>query len=150
MWMTNTRSLRISATVFHKHKYISNPNVTPADCIIAVAGALTTLLTCNLPQPLNDTTLTHLERLGSILKPEAPVTQTQSPCTVATRLKLKAATSALGPPNIHIPPPRVPPPLPPQPRVVVPSPPRVDTFPQTPQMHHTLTAPNQEKPPLQR
>ena len=130
--MKNTRSLRVSATVFHKHKYISNPDVTPADRIIAAAGALAKLLTGNLPQSLNDTSLTHMERLGSILKPEVPVPKTQSPRIFATRLKLKATTSALGPPNIHIPPPRVPPLLLPQPRVFVPSPPRVDTLPQTP------------------
>jgi hypothetical protein len=37
MWMIGTRSTRISATVFHKHKYISNPTVTPADTVIAAA-----------------------------------------------------------------------------------------------------------------
>ena len=83
MWMTNTRSLRISATVFHKHKYISNPDVTPADRIIAAARALATLIKGNLTQSLNDISLTHLERLGSILKPEVPVTKTQSPRLVA-------------------------------------------------------------------
>ena len=135
--MKNTRSLRVSATVFHRHKYISNPDVTPANCIIAAAGDMAKFLKGNLPQSLNGTALTNLERLRSILKPEVLVTKTQSPRLVATRLKLKAATSALGPPNIHIPPPRVPPLLPPQPRVVVPSPPRVDTLPQMPRLQHT-------------
>ena len=153
MWMKNTRSLRVLATVFHKHKYIYNSDVTPANRIIADAGALAKLLTVNLPQSLNDTAITHMERLGSILKPEVPVPKTQSPRIVATRLKLKAATSALGPPNIHIPPPRVSPPLPPQPRVVVPSPPRVDTLPQTPRLQHTMAsphAPHKDQPPTWR
>ena len=76
MMMTNKLALRLSATVFQKHKYISNPDVTPADCIIAAAGALATLLTGNLPQSLNDTALTHMERLTSILKPEVSVPTT--------------------------------------------------------------------------
>ena len=59
--MKNTLSLRLSATVFQKHKYISNPYVTPSDRIIAAAGALAKLLTGNLPQSLNETSLTHLE-----------------------------------------------------------------------------------------
>ena len=42
IWMINTRATRVSATVFHKHKYISNPTATPADAIIAVAGNLIT------------------------------------------------------------------------------------------------------------
>ena len=70
MWMKNTRSLGVSATIFHKHKYISNPDVTPANRIIAAARDLAKLLKVNLPQSLNDTSLTHLDRLGSILKPK--------------------------------------------------------------------------------
>ena len=138
--MKNTRSLSVSATVFHKHKYISNPDVTPADRIIATTGDLAKLLKGNLPQSPNDTSLNHLERLGYILKPEVPVTKNQSPCLVATWFKLNTATSSLGPPNMHTPPPRVPSLLPPQPIVVIPSPPRVDTLPQTPRLQHTLAA----------
>ena len=43
-WMLNARATRVSATVFHKHKYISNPNVTPAYAVISVAGNLTSAL----------------------------------------------------------------------------------------------------------
>ena len=32
--MKDTRATRISATVFNKHKYITNPRVTPEDCVI--------------------------------------------------------------------------------------------------------------------
>ena len=43
-WMLNTRAARVSSTVFHKHKYISNPNVIPADAVIAAAGNLALVL----------------------------------------------------------------------------------------------------------
>ena len=39
MWMKTTQVLRISATVFHKHKFISNPAVTPAYQVLANSGA---------------------------------------------------------------------------------------------------------------
>ena len=71
MWMKTTRVLLISATVFHKHKYISNPVVTPANWVLAAAGALSDLLTTNVPNYLTNTSLTHLNPLGSILKPES-------------------------------------------------------------------------------
>ena len=37
MWMQQTRATRVSATVFHKHKYISNPTVIPVDAVIAAS-----------------------------------------------------------------------------------------------------------------
>ena len=40
MWMMDTRATQISATVFHKHKYITNPDITPEDRVIAAAGNL--------------------------------------------------------------------------------------------------------------
>ena len=38
IWMINTRATRVSATVFHKHKCLSNPTATLADSIITAAG----------------------------------------------------------------------------------------------------------------
>ena len=29
IWKKDSRRTRVSATIFHKHKYISNPSVTP-------------------------------------------------------------------------------------------------------------------------
>merc|ERR1712051_844018 len=40
IWMTDTQATRVSETVFHKHKYITTPAVTPADAVIAAAGKL--------------------------------------------------------------------------------------------------------------
>ena len=34
MWMKETKITRISGTVFHKYKYITNPDVTPEDRVI--------------------------------------------------------------------------------------------------------------------
>ena len=73
VWIKTTRSLRISATIFHKQKYISNPAVTPANQVLSAAGALDKLLTTNVSNYLTNTSLTQLERLGSILNPEVPV-----------------------------------------------------------------------------
>ena len=60
MWIKTTQALRISATVFHKHKYISNPAVNPADRFLAAADALSDLLTTNVSDSLTNTSLTHL------------------------------------------------------------------------------------------
>ena len=49
MWMINTRAVRISNTVFHRHKYISNPSVTPDDEVIAAAQNLAAALKIKIP-----------------------------------------------------------------------------------------------------
>jgi hypothetical protein len=48
VWTPSSRTTRISATVFFKHKYITNPHVTPADAIIAATAKLSHLLTASL------------------------------------------------------------------------------------------------------
>ena len=58
IWMINTRATRVSATVFHKHKYLSNPTATPADAIIAAAGNIIKAIKGHLP---------HLERYRDLL-----------------------------------------------------------------------------------
>ena len=52
IWMINTRATRVSATVFHKHKYFPNPTATPADAIIVTAGNLITAIKGPLPHRL--------------------------------------------------------------------------------------------------
>ena len=52
IWMINTRATQVSATVFHKHKYISNLTATPADAIIAAAGNLITAIKGHTPHRL--------------------------------------------------------------------------------------------------
>ena len=52
IWIINTQATRVSAIVFHKHKYLSNLTATPADVIIAAAGNLITILKGHLPHRL--------------------------------------------------------------------------------------------------
>ena len=52
MWMINMRTVRISNTVFHKHKYISNPTVTLDDAFIASAQNLAAALKSKMPHYL--------------------------------------------------------------------------------------------------
>ena len=65
-WMLNTLATRFSATVFHKHKYISKPNVTPADAFIAAAGNMALALKGTIPACLQQSPLADLTRLSKI------------------------------------------------------------------------------------
>ena len=56
----------MSATVFHKHKYISNPTATPDDAIIAAAGNLITVIKAHMPHRLQEHPLSKLTRLSTI------------------------------------------------------------------------------------
>jgi hypothetical protein len=68
VWSNTSRATRISATVFFKHKYITNPTVTPADAIIAAAANLAHTLNNNIhAQHLNNSNLADLKRLQQIL-----------------------------------------------------------------------------------
>ena len=68
MWIKDTRSTRISATVFHKHKYIVIPSVTPEDRVMATAVKLAADLKGHMATHLSETSLHQLELLGTILK----------------------------------------------------------------------------------
>ena len=52
IWMINTQATQVSSTVFHKHKYISNPTATPADVIISAAENLLTAIKVHIPHRL--------------------------------------------------------------------------------------------------
>ena len=52
MWMKDTTTTLISATVFHKHKYITNTDITPEDRVIAASGKLTDTLKGRIPPHL--------------------------------------------------------------------------------------------------
>ena len=41
LWNTSTKALCVSGTVFFKHKYITNPSVTPEDAVISAANRMT-------------------------------------------------------------------------------------------------------------
>ena len=57
MWMKDTRYTQILAMVLHKHKYITNPDVTLKDRVIAAAGKLADTLKGSMPPHLSETIL---------------------------------------------------------------------------------------------
>ena len=52
--MKDTQATRVSQTVLHKHKYISNPSMTPEDSAIVAAGKLAEALKWHMPQHLQE------------------------------------------------------------------------------------------------
>ena len=56
------------ATVFHKHNYITNMDVTPEDCVIAAAGKLAYELKRRMTPHLSESTLDQLKLIWAILK----------------------------------------------------------------------------------
>ena len=90
MWMKETRETRVSTTVFHKHKYISNSAVTPADAVIATAGNLASALKGKMPQYLQESPLVDLTRLSAFFSeaaatPEDPLTEDPPPAAPASQ-----------------------------------------------------------------
>ena len=68
MWMKDTRATIISATLFHQHKDITNPSVTPEERIMATVGKLVDDLKARMATQLRKMALHQLEQLGTILK----------------------------------------------------------------------------------
>ena len=68
MWMKDTRATGTSATVFHNHKYITNPYITPEGRVISAAGKLEDTLKGRISPHLSETKLKQLERIRTILK----------------------------------------------------------------------------------
>ena len=67
-WTPHTRTTRISATMFFKHKYISNPTVTPADAVVAATTNIEKAITRNQPeQNRNENNYRGLTKLQQIL-----------------------------------------------------------------------------------
>ena len=79
IWMINTRSTRVSATIFFKHKYLSNPTATPDDAIIAAAGNLVTAIKGHLPHRLQESHFSELTRLSTIFSDAAATPQIEIP-----------------------------------------------------------------------
>ena len=71
-WMINTRATRVSATVFHNHKYISKPNVTPDESVITAAVNLASALKVTIPACLQHSPLADLTRLSEISQRRQP------------------------------------------------------------------------------
>ena len=68
IWAKNTRTTRISATMFFKHKYITSPIATPEDAITAAASKLADALRQNgTAQAIGTQKWKDLKRLQGIL-----------------------------------------------------------------------------------
>jgi hypothetical protein len=61
IWMKDTHDMHISGAVWFKHKYLTNPSVTPEDQIIAAIGGLANTLRTNIPPQLHDNTVDKLQ-----------------------------------------------------------------------------------------
>ena len=90
MWNKTTRATRISGTVFFKHKYITNPNVSPADAIVAATTNLTNAINGNLTQQHKDQIkLAQLRSLQNIVTDMSTITK---PTQIATPPREPLAT----------------------------------------------------------
>ena len=79
IWMKDTKATRISDTVFHKNKYITNLEFTPKDRVIAAARKLADTLKGRMPPHLSENILEKLERIRTILKHECTQTVHTNP-----------------------------------------------------------------------
>jgi hypothetical protein len=61
-----TRATRITGAAFFKHKYLTNPSITPEDLVIAVAENLTQALKTSIPQHLQVSTTQALNDLSEV------------------------------------------------------------------------------------
>ena len=78
-WMINTWATQVSATVSHKHKYLSNPTATRANAIIYAAGNLITTIKGHLPHRLQESHFSELTRLNTIFSDAAATSQIEIP-----------------------------------------------------------------------
>ena len=94
IWSPTTRSTRIAATVFFKHKYLTNPSVSPTDALIAAAANLAHVIKHNAKaQHVGAKNLQDLQRLQQLFSDAAK----QPPLT----------PTPTAPVASHAPPPRV-------------------------------------------
>eukprot|EP00804_Cyclotella_cryptica_P026876 CCRYP_017593-RA/>CCRYP_017593-RA protein AED:0.20 eAED:0.21 QI:0/0/0/1/1/1/3/0/940 len=94
IWLPTTSSTRIAATVFFKHKYLTNPSMTPADALITAAANLTHVIKHNAKaQHVGAKNPQDLQRLQQLFND-----------TAKQQLLSPTATKPVAP---HAPPPRV-------------------------------------------
>jgi hypothetical protein len=58
--MKDTHATQVSGAVWFKHKYLTNPSITPEDRIVAAIGGLAKTLTTGVPPQLTDNTVDKL------------------------------------------------------------------------------------------
>jgi hypothetical protein len=60
IWIKGPHSTRVSGAVWLKHKYLTNPTVTPEDRIVTAIGGLAKTLNTKIPPQLRDKTMDKL------------------------------------------------------------------------------------------
>jgi hypothetical protein len=65
-WSMATRATQISGASFFKHKYLTNPLVTPEDLVVAAAKNLAQALKTSIPQHLQVSTIQALKDLSEV------------------------------------------------------------------------------------
>jgi hypothetical protein len=73
VWMVDSHDVHTSGATWFKHKYLTNPSLTPEDQIIAAIGGLAKTLTTGVPPQLRDNTVDKLRQLQKILTPKTDV-----------------------------------------------------------------------------
>jgi len=66
--LVTTRATCILGAAFFKHKYLTNPTVTPEDRIIAAAGALARALDNQMPPHMHKSTIQALSNLQDVFQ----------------------------------------------------------------------------------
>jgi hypothetical protein len=67
-WSITTRATHISGGAFFKHKYLTNPMVTPEDRVIAAAGELAQALDNQMPPHMHESTIQALSDLKDVFQ----------------------------------------------------------------------------------
>ena len=75
LWNTSTKSLRVSGTVFVKHKYTTNPPITPEDAVIYAANRMTDALKMHHLHNMGEDNIQALHCLEQIFKQAADNTK---------------------------------------------------------------------------
>merc|ERR1712086_715594 len=105
-WFPETRGIRGSETVKFKHKYITNPGVTPADAIVHATKQLTDVLRGNIPPPLVKSDIDTLKQITNIFGGVAD--EYDKRAKKATAEEPAKGQAAAAPPRVEAKPPRVP------------------------------------------
>jgi hypothetical protein len=107
VYVTRTRALRISDTVFFKHQYITNPTLSPESNVVAAAQQLATALKGNIPA--GNKTAEALTKVSELFTKIAAAKQAAAAAKYQrNRLRANpAARITTHLPRVDVPPPRV-------------------------------------------
>ena len=98
-WIKETRATRTSGKMFFKHKYITNPSVTPQDAMVAAANNLSNAIKRNITaQQIGEQRYNDIVRLEEIFKyaatlPRVQTTQEETDTPNATTINNKDSSS---------------------------------------------------------